>query len=257
MILCIDIGNTQIHAGVFKEENLILQFRYSSSEGMSSDQLGIFLKNILREHNLDPKSIHNITICSVVPELDYSVRSACIKYFQLTPFFLNVGVKTGLKIKYSNPAEVGADRIATAVGANCLHPNQNIVIVDMGTATTIDIVNKEKEYLGGAILPGLKSSVKALYINTSKLPSVEIVKPKLGLGKSTKENIQIGLFYGQLGAIKELIAYLTIQSFPNEEYIIIATGGFSEVYRNENIFEAIYQELAFVGLRVITNINKL
>jgi type III pantothenate kinase len=256
MILCIDVGNSQIHIGVFCADKLVAQFRYNSNGGMSSDQFGIFLKMILFEKKINYLDIKNISICSVVPDLDYSIRSACIKYFNIEPFFLNVGAKTGLKLKYSNPAEIGADRIATAIGAVNLYPDQNLIVVDMGTATTICAITRNKEYLAGAIIPGIKSSSKTLASDTAKLPSVEIVKPQKSLGRSTKENIQIGLFYGHIGAIKEIISYITAHAFANEAYLVVGTGGFSELYKSESLFKYIIPELVLVGLNRLSKMNE-
>ncbi len=255
MILCIDVGNCQIHIGIFKDDKLVIQFRYNSSDGMSSDQFGIFLKMILAEKNINFKHIKNISICSVVPSLEYSIRAACIKYFGIRPFFLKVGAKTGLKLKYNNPAEIGADRIATAIGAVKLYPNTNIIIVDMGTATTVCAITKNKEYLAGAILPGIKSSAKVLSTENAQLPFVEIIKPQLKLGRTTKENIQIGLFYGQKGAIKELIDFITKYAFNNENYLVILTGGFSELYKDDKIFNISIPKLNFIGLNELTKLN--
>lgn len=255
MILCIDIGNSLIHLGIFDKDKVILQFRYNSKDGMSSDQFGIFLKSVLLENEINWKNIKQVMICSVVPELDYSARAAIIKYFKIEPFFLNMGAKTGLKIKYSNPAEIGADRIATAIGAIHSHPNQNLIVIDMGTATTICAITKDKEYLAGAILAGMKTSMKALYSNSAKLSAVEIIKPQDRLGKATKENIQIGLFYGHLGAIREVINFITKQAFTSKDYLVLGTGGFSELYRNEKIFDYIIPELALKGLNLLHSIN--
>jgi type III pantothenate kinase len=256
MILCIDVGNSQIHIGVFKDDKLVIQFRYNTNGGMSSDQFGIFLKMILAEKNLDPNQISDISICSVVPAVDYSIRSACIKYFKIEPLFLRVGAKTGLKLKYNIPAEIGADRIATAIGAGDLYPNKNLILVDMGTATTICAITKNKEYLAGAILPGIKTSAKVLATETARLPSVEIIKPQCLLGRSTKENIQIGLFYGHLGAIKEVINYVSKHAFNGVNFLIIGTGGFSELYKDDKLLEVIIPELPLIGLNKLIKLNK-
>src|SRR4051812_38031978 len=125
MILCLDVGNTQLYGGVFAGEKIQLRFRYPTQRGTTSDQAGIFLKNVLRENSIDFTAIKQIAICSVVPHMDYSLRSACIKYFNIDPFMLQAGVKTGLKIKYRNPLEVGADRIANAIAANKQFPQKN------------------------------------------------------------------------------------------------------------------------------------
>jgi len=255
MILCIDIGNTQIYIGLFKNDKLIIQARYDSKGGISSDQLGVFLKMLFNEKNISHKNIFHIFICSVVPEIDYAMRAACIKYFDLDPFFLNVGAKTGLKLKYSNPTEIGADRIATAIGANDLYPHQNLIVVDIGTATTVCAITKNKEYLAGAILPGIKSSLRSLSADTAKLPSVEIIKPQVVLGRSTKENIQIGLFHGHRGAIKELIAHLSEHAFKGEKHIVVGTGGLSALYKFEKLFDVVVPELVLVGLNKLSKLN--
>ena len=137
MILCIDVGNSHIYGGVFDEDEIKLRFRHTSKVS-TSDELGIFLKSVLRENNCSPEKIKKIGICSVVPQLDYSLRSACVKYFSSEPFLLQAGVKTGLNIKYRNPLEVGADRIANAIAATHSYPNQNIIVIDFGTAKDLD-----------------------------------------------------------------------------------------------------------------------
>ncbi|MCB0412650.1 MAG: type III pantothenate kinase, partial [Bdellovibrionales bacterium] len=154
MILCLDVGNSQIYGGVFDKDECILRFRRTSKTGASSDEFGLFLRSVLRENNVDPEKIQSISLCTVVPEVLHSLKNACRKYFQHNPFVLQAGVKTGLKIKYRNPVEVGADRIANSIAATYLYPNKNIIVIDFGTATTFCAINAEKEYLGGVIIPG-------------------------------------------------------------------------------------------------------
>lgn len=180
MLLCIDVGNSQLYGGVFVEEDICLRFRHTSKV-TTSDELGIFLKSVLRENQCLPEAVTEIAICSVAPQIDYSLRSACVKYFSIDPFLLQIGVKTGLNIKYRNPSEVGADRIANAIAATHMFPQKNVIILDFGTATTLCVVDSKKNYLGGAILPGMSLSVDALATKTAKLPTVEIVKPDLAL----------------------------------------------------------------------------
>jgi type III pantothenate kinase len=186
MILCIDIGNSQIHGGVFKEDELIMQFRKTSRQQFSSDEIGLFLKMVLRENDIAPNTISGISICSVVPDLNHSIRNGCLKYFRIEPFFLKAGVKTGLKIKYRNPLEVGTDRIANAIAATSLFPNKNIIVIDFGTATTFCAISKTKDYLGGIILPGIRISMEVLESKAAQLPSVEIKKPENVVGRSSR-----------------------------------------------------------------------
>ncbi|MCB0363131.1 MAG: type III pantothenate kinase, partial [Bdellovibrionales bacterium] len=213
MILCLDVGNSQIYGGVFSGEELLLQFRRNSRGGTSSDEYGLFLRGVLRENGIDYKSVEKIAFCTVVPEISHSLKNCCLKYFERSPFILQAGVKTGLKIGYRNPGEVGSDRIANAIAAYHLFPNQNLVIIDFGTATTFCAVSSSRKYLGGSILAGLRISMEALEHRTSKLPSVEILKPPYTLGRSTVESIQSGLYYGTIGMIKEILERIQNEAF--------------------------------------------
>ncbi len=257
MILCLDIGNTQVFGGVFVNQQLQLNFRHDTTQSYTSDQLGIFLRNVLRENNLDFEKIDQIAICSVVPHLDYSIRAACMKYFSLEPFMLQPGVKTGIKIKYSNPLEVGADVIAEAIAAVNLYPKQNVITIDFGTATTLCPINDKKEFLGGLIIPGMRLCMESLQSHTAKLPTVKIVKPTKILGCSTTESIQSGLYYGQLAAVKEITKRLTDEVFAGKKPIIIGTGGFAYLFADENVFTKIIPNMALEGLWYALQINSI
>lgn len=257
MLLCLDVGNTQIYAGIFKGDKIILRFRHDSRSSFTSDQIGIFLKSVLRENAISIEEIEDIVICSVVPHLDYTLRAACKKYFSLDPFVIQAGIKTGLKIKYRNPIEVGADRIANAIAAVSFHEGKNLIVVDFGTATTFCAISSEKEYLGGVILPGIKISMLALEANASKLGAVEIVKPQSVIGRSTTESIQSGLYYSQLAMVKEMVTRITEENFSNQRPIVIGTGGFSHLYAEERIFNHLYPDLVLDGLRIALQLNKM
>jgi type III pantothenate kinase len=256
MILCLDVGNTQIYGGIFKNDELVLQFRKTSQQNYSSDEIGIFLKSVIKENNFNTEEIRAISICSVVPDKEHSIRSGCYKYFNVTPFFLQPGVKTGLKIKYNNPLEVGADRIANAVAAIKMYQNQNIIIVDFGTANTFCVISKNKEYLGGLILPGIRISMEALEQHTAKLPRVEIKESKNIYGKTTVESIQAGLYHGHIAIVSELTKKITAQAFQGETPVIIGTGGFSSLFQNENLFDTISQTLVLKGLLEAYKMNE-
>lgn len=250
MMLCLDVGNSHIFGGVFERDKLLLQFRYPSALQCTSDQLGVFFKSILRENQLDPAGIKQIAVCSVVPSLDYSLRSSLVKYFALEPFFLKAGVKTGLKIHYKNTHEVGADRIADAIAAMHQFPDKNLIVIDLGTATTFDIISKERAYLGGVIIPGIHIAMKALNENTAKLPPVNILKPEAVIGQSTISNIQSGLYYSHLGAMREILRMITLEQCHGEAPIVIGTGGFAYLFETEGIFDVIIQDLVLQGLRL-------
>ncbi len=255
MKLCLDVGNSHIYGGVFKDQEIILSFRYDSHYPSTSDQLGVFLRQVLRENALDHQQITKVAICSVVPTIDYSLRSACIKYFKIDPFFLRAGVKTGLKIKYHNPHEVGADRISNAIAAVNQFPEKNLVIFDFGTATTCCVITAKKEYYGGVILPGMRLSMEALGNGAAKLFSVEITKPSTAIGQSTKESIQAGIYYAQLGAAKEILAQVKHHYFSHESFFVLATGGFAGLFSEENIFSTIVPELVLFGLIQALELN--
>lgn len=255
MKLCLDVGNSHIYAGVFEEDKMILSFRYDTQQSSTSDQLGLFLKLVLKENEIDHHRIKKIAICSVVPAIDYSLRAACIKYFKMEPFFLQAGVKTGLKIKYHNPHEVGADRISNAIAAVKQFPEKNLVIFDFGTATTCCVITANKEYCGGAILPGMRLSMEALGGRAAKLFPVEIVKPNVVVGRSTRESIQAGIYYSQLGAVREIISQVKQHHFPNEPFTVLATGGFATLFNDEKIFSAIIPELVLFGLINALDLN--
>jgi type III pantothenate kinase len=255
MILCVDVGNTQIHCGVFGDEELVAQFRKTSRQQFSSDEIGIFLRNVLRENNISPNRITGISICSVVPELNHSLRAGCVKYFRVEPFFLRPGVKTGLKIKYRNPLEVGSDRIANAVAAIQKYQDENIIIVDFGTATTFCVISREKEYLGGIIIPGIRISMEALVSQTAQLPTVEIKEVEEVVGRSTSESIQSGLYFGQIGIVNELKSRITKQVFQGEKPVLLATGGFSRLFENIELFDSIIPTLALEGLHHVYSMN--
>lgn len=256
MLLCLDVGNTQIFGGVFENEKIQLRFRHDTKQNGSSDDAGIFLRTVLRENDIDYKNIKKIAICSVVPSVDYSLRSACLKYFNIDPFLLQAGVKTGLKIKYRNPIEVGADRIANAIAAVKLYPQQNIIVVDLGTATTMCAVSANKDYLGGVIMAGIRISMNALQTNAAKLFPVEIVKPEVVVGRSTIEGIQSGLYYSQLGLIKELTQRIVQENFTKQKPMVIGTGGFAHLFEKEKIFSIIEPDLVLKGLYEALKLNQ-
>jgi type III pantothenate kinase len=255
MLLCLDIGNSQLHGGVF-DGGLRLQFRKTTHPLGSSDEFGVFFTAALRENGVDPRAIRRVALCSVVPPALYPIRSACLKYFQAEPFVLQAGVKTGLKVKYRNPHEVGADRIAGAIGAVLRHPGRDLIVVDCGTATTFDVVTAAGEYLGGAILPGIGISVDTLAGRTAKLPTVEIARPAAALGRSTVESIQSGVYHAHVGAIRQLVHELSREAFGGVRPVIIATGGFARLLEPEKLFDDVVPELVFLGLKHAEELNR-
>jgi type III pantothenate kinase len=255
VILTLDVGNSQIFGGVFRNAALTVRFRKESRATTSSDELGLFLRGVLRENETDPSGVEQIAFCSVVPDAIYSLRSCCRKYFKIDPFILQAGVKTGLKIRYRNPLEVGPDRIANAIAATHLYPSRNLIIVDLGTATTIDVVRAGRDFLGGIILPGLRISMEALERNTARLPSVEIIAPTEVVGRSTIECIQSGLYFGNRAILRELTRQIRAEALGGEPAVVLGTGGFSRLFEREEVFDAVLPDLVLVGLERALALN--
>lgn len=259
MLLTVDVGNTTIQCGLFEGEKLALQFRRSTNPRLSSDELGLFFRDVLALNNFDYKAVERIACCSVVPAINHSLSNCFRKYFFKEALFIQAGIKTGLKIKYANPREIGADRIAGAIGAVHAAASsggaKNLIVVDMGTATTVDVITKNNEYLGGAILPGAAMSVHALSEGTAQLPSVEVVQPKSVCGSSTIEAIQSGVFYGQAGAVRELVSKMEESVFGGERAFVIGTGGFSRSFESAGLFDLVLPDLVLQGLKVALDMN--
>lgn len=255
MLLCLDVGNSQIFCGVYDGDQLTVQFRRTSTVRSSSDELGVFLRGALRENRVAPDQISNIAICSVVPDMLYSLRSCCQKYFDIDPLIMRPGIKTGLRIAYKDPKEVGADRIADAIGAIKLYPDRNLIVVDFGTATTVCAITRDREFLGGNIIPGVRLAMDALEEKTAQLPSVEIVPVTSAIGRTTIESIQNGLFWSNVGMVKELVARMTEEAFSAEAPVVIGTGGFAHLFDGVALFDAVVPDLILVGLREAVRLN--
>jgi type III pantothenate kinase len=255
MILALDVGNSHVFGGLFDRGQLRLRFRRTSRPLASSDEMGLFLRSVIRENGGDPSGIDRVAICSVVPDMLYSLRSCCRKYFGLDPFVLQAGARTGLKIRYRNPLEVGPDRIANAIAAAHLYPGQHLVVIDFGTATTFDVVTREREYLGGIILPGLRIAMEALEKNTARLPTVEILPPRELVGRSTVEGIQSGLYFGTREMVRGLTREIRHEAFGTGPAVVIGTGGFARLFEREQMFDALLPDLVLIGLERALALN--
>jgi type III pantothenate kinase len=256
VILALDVGNSEIFGGLFgASDSVRIRFRKSSRAQTSADELGIFLRSVIRENGGDPSAVAQIACCSVVPDSIYSVRNCCRRYFGIDPFILGAGAKTGLKIRYRNAVELGPDRVAAAIAAAYLFPNENVIVVDFGTATTIDVVTAARDHLGGLILPGLRIQMEALEQNTARLPNVEIRPGVELLGRSTIECIQAGLYFGSRAAVAGLTREIQKQILPTEGCRVVATGGFARLFERDPIFDVVVPDLVLVGLKRALSLN--
>ncbi len=246
MLLCLDVGNTHIYGGVFLGNKLQLRFRCTSRQGMTSDEIGSTFKAILRENAIDPKQITKIAISSVVPSIDYSLRSACLKYFSITPFELHRHVID--QIIFDDEADaLGADRIATLMGARHRYPNQNLLVIDLGTATTACVLDQHNHYRGGLIQSGMRLNMESLAQQTAKLSDVSIVKPKQLFSSTTDDQIQSGLYYAQLAMIMSARNAMK-KELNMTDFVCIGTGGFAHLFQDEGVFDAVESDLVLEGL---------
>lgn len=252
-MLCLDIGNSQIYGGIYSNKEFSHCFRLNTKIGWSSDQLGIFFLSYFREQNFDPKTLSKIAISSVVPSINYSIRSACIKYFAIEPFFVKPEIKMDLDIsQYKNSGEMGADIIAGCNAAACLYPQKNILVIDLGTATTIVAVNKNQQFCGGVIIPGIKTQAESLAKATEKLSSIDISAPLTTTGLSTVHAIQSGIYFSHLAALKDISHRLSEENFQNSKAdLIIGTGGFATLFSECKIFDTIESDLVLKGIMIL------
>lgn len=255
MILCLDVGNSNIHGALFDRDDVQFEFRRTTTSA-TSDELGLFLRGVLRENGYEWSTIERIGFCSVVPDAVHAIRNACRKYFDHEhPFVLAAGVKTGLRIRYRNPLEVGADRIANAIGVVARYPDRDAVVVDFGTATTFEVVTRDRDYLGGVIAAGPRLTVDALGRGTAKLSSVEIIEPDHVVGRSMVEGIQSGVYYGNVGMIKEVIARITDEVFAGERPLVLGSGGFAGLFENAGLFDEVRADLVLRGVHAAMQLN--
>ena len=253
MLLACDIGNTNITIGVFQEERLKATWRVATDACRLPDEYGLMLYSLLPMKDVAPSDITQAALCSVVPPLTSTFEELCRSYFGVDPLLVTTGVKTGVKILYDNPRDVGADRIADAAAAFRLYGGP-VIIVDFGTATVFDAVSKEGDYLGGAIVPGINIAADALYMNTSQLRRVELVRPGTAIGKSTIHALQSGLVLGYLSLVEGMVARFREEL--GSKCPVVATGGLAElIAKDDQIFDHVNPELTLIGLRLIYDIN--
>ncbi|HBJ98279.1 MAG TPA: type III pantothenate kinase [Clostridiales bacterium] len=253
MIVCIDIGNSNIKYAIYDKDSLKATFRVSSVNVSTSDEYGVILSDLLNGANVKKSDIKGVIMSSVIPQLNYTMEHMCKDYLGLNPIIVNTKIKTGIKFCVKNPNEVGADRIVNS--SACFHKYKKATIcIDFGTALTFNAVNSKGEFLGGSIFPGMKTSLDSLVNGTAKLPNIELVMPEKVIATDTVTNMQAGMINGYIGVVEKIVKEMKKEL--NEECIVVATGGLGEIIaRHTSSIDVVDRRLTLDGLRLIYEMN--
>ena len=254
MLLAIDIGNTNIALGIFEGETLRATWNVATDIDKTADEYAVLLLNLLPMEGLNLSDIDHVSMACVVPPLLTIFEELSQRYFNISPLIVGPGVKTGVRICTDNPREVGADRVANAAAAHHLYSGP-MILIDFGTATTLDVLSKEGDYLGGAIAPGILIAAEALFERASKLPRVELVPPEHAIGKNTVTTMQSGIIFGYVGLIESLVKRMNHEL--GQEAYVVATGGLAEIIaRQTKVVNTVNMHLTLIGLRLIHELNR-
>jgi len=255
MLLVLEVGNTNILIGIYEDDRLRYHWRIETNQRKTEDEYGLVFTQLFRHSGVDAQRIEGIIMSSVVPPIMPALINMCTKYFRIEPLVVGPGVKTGLHIMYENPREVGSDRIVNAVAA-IEEYGAPIIIVDFGTATTYCYVNEHKQYMGGAIAPGIEISTEALFARASKLPRVEISRPDSIISKTTVSAMQAGILYGVIGQVEGIVSRIKKQS--KQQPKVIATGVWASLIAGEtSAIDEVAPFLTLKGLQIIYRKNRL
>lgn len=253
MLLVFDIGNSNIVLGVYEGKKLTRHWRISTDRQKTGDEYGMLINDLFRFQGMRMSDIDAIIISSVVPPLVVPLVKMCERYFRIHPLVVGPGIKTGIKLKYENPREIGADRIVNTVGAFSQYGGP-LIVVDIGTATTFDIVADNGDYLGGVIAPGIGISTEALFQRAAQLPRVALVTPRSVICRNTVTAMQAGIIFGFVGQIDEIVR--RIKAEMQREMRVIATGGLAHmISRESKTIDKVDNFLTLTGLRVLYERN--
>jgi type III pantothenate kinase len=254
MLLTLDIGNTNVTIGVFAGDETRATWRVATDHERLADEYAVSLLGLLRAEGIEATDITAAVMACVVPELATVFEQLCKRYFKVEPLVIGTGTKTGVRILYDNPREVGADRIVDVVAALHEYGPPPLIIVDVGTATVFDAVSAEGDYLGGAIAPGIGIASEALFSRAAKLYRVELERPKTAIGKNTVAAIQSGTLLGYVGLIEGMVARFKRELGGDAK--VIGTGGWAALIGKEtSVFDAIDADLTLKGLRLLHDMN--
>lgn len=253
MLLAIDVGNTNVVIGLYKEDEKLGSWRIRTNEDVTADELWVVLKNLLFWQGLDTRGINGVIIACVVPPLKGALEDLSHVFLGISPLFVGPGIRTGMPIRYDNPKEVGADRIVNAVAAYEKYHSE-LIAVDFGTATTFDYINASGEYEGGSIAPGVKISAEALFHHASKLFRVELSAPARVIAKDTASAIQSGIVFGYAALVDGILGRMfdELKSRPK----VVATGGLARIISaHTQLVDEVDDDLTMDGLKILYKRN--
>ncbi len=255
MLLAIDVGNTNATVGVFDDDSLRATWRFATDVGKLADEYAVLMLSLLQHESLSPEDIGEGVLACVVPDLEPVFEAVCRRYFGVRPLVVGTGVRTGLRVLYDSPRDVGADRVADAVAAVHLYGPPPLIVVDLGTATVFDAIDGEGDYLGGALAPGLGIAAEALFRRAAKLYRVELSRPRAAIGRNTVNAMQSGILFGYVGLVEGIVARMKVELGGGAK--VIGTGGYAEVIAQETrVIDTVDMDLTLQGLRLIYDLNR-
>ena len=253
MLLTLDIGNTSVHIGLWDGDRIAHTWRIGVEQEKLPDEYGVLLMNLLSTEDITAKDVHACIVGCDVPPLIPTFEQVCRKYFKIEPMVVGHGLRTGVRILYDNPKQLGADRIIDAVAASKLYGTP-VIIVDFGTATVFDAVNEQGDYLGGAIAPGIGIASEALFSRAAMLYRVQLERPPVAIGKNTIHAMQSGILFGYVGLVEGVV-----ERFKKElggDPKVVATGGLAALIASEtDCIDVVNGDLTLTGLRLIYELN--
>jgi len=254
LLFCIDIGNTNVVMGLYAGADLVTHWRIATDHQRMADEYGMLILDLFERSGQEPSSVEGVILASVVPPLTGIFEKLCQRYFGQPPLVVSAETCTGVRVRYDNPSEVGADRIVNAVAAFHRYGGPACV-VDFGTATTFDALSAEGDYLGGAIAPGIGIAAEALFQRTAKLPRIDLVRPPAVIGKNTVQSMQSGMLFGYVGLVEGLVARFRAELGPGMK--VVATGGLAPLVAAETaVIDTVDPWLTLEGLRLIWEMNQ-
>jgi len=254
MILAVDIGNTHTVLGLFRGKGLVASWKLQTDSRRTEDEMGSCLLSLFRAGAIDKEEIQGVVVSCVVPPIMHTFEEMVHRYLGVRPLVVGPGIKTGIPVHYENPKEVGSDRIANAV-ATVHHHGVPAIVVDFGTATSFDAISRDGAYLGGAIAPGIWIATEALFLQTAKLPRIDLARPARAIGKNTVSSLQAGIIFGFVGMVEELVARLKEELTGSP--VVVATGSYARLIAGETkVIDKVDLELTLEGLRLIYDMNR-